>query len=122
MIKKITLTEEHLKLIPFILINEDYTDNVNINKKNMFLLGTHLLDDMATILGHRDKAIKGTSDDADGSAYPDDVENHLLELHSYLVDNLYYIETLIHQFVVKGGLTAGTYKCKDNELIWWKEE
>ena len=34
--------------------------------------------------------------------------------------NLYEIETLIHQFVVNGGITPGKYKCRKDDYIWSK--
>lgn len=118
MIKKITLTEDHLKLIPFLFIEERGDNLITVDKTHLFSLGSHLLEDMAMILGLQDKAIKGTEEAPEGRAYPDDVEKYMLDLHSYLVDNLFYIETLIHQFATRGGLKATTYKCKDNELLW----
>lgn len=120
MVKKITLTEEHLKLIPFLFIQEFDDEQVGIDKEIMFNLGSHLLEDMAMILGYMDKVIENTKDDAEGRAFDDDTEKHMLDLFNYLVDNLYYIEILIHQFVVKGGLTVGTYKAFDDELIFEK--
>ena len=119
-IKKITLTKEHLKLIPFFYLQEDGDDVVYVNKKYLYG-GTHLLEDLADILGYQDSYIKNTQDDADGKAFPNDIENHMLEVHNYIVDNFYYIESLIHFYATKGGLTEGTYKCRDNDLIWTKE-
>lgn len=118
MTKKITLTEDHLKLIPFIFLEERGDNEVVIDKTHLFSLGSHLLEDMAMILGLQDKAIKGTEEAPEGRAYPDEVEEYMLGLHKYLVDNLFYVETLIHQFAANGGLKAATYKCKDNELLW----
>jgi hypothetical protein len=122
MVIKLNLTDEHLKLIPFIFLQEGDDDSIRVEKRHMFNLGSHLLEDMSMILGYQDKAIPGTEDDECGRAFDDETESHLLGLHSYLKDNLMYIETLIHQFAVKGGLTAGTYKCKDRDLIWEKEQ
>jgi hypothetical protein len=127
----LNITEDHLKLIPLFLIKDDNVevnhldgneehDSVRIDKDHLYCLGFHLLDDMAMALGLEDKAIKGTEESSDGRAFPDDVEEYLLSTHKYIVDNLYYIEMLIHQFVVKGGITAGTYKAKDNDLIFEK--
>ena len=131
MIIKLELTEDHLKLIPLFFIKESNVevngldtheehDSVRLDKDHLYCLGSHLLEDIAIALGLQDKAIKGTEESADGRAYPDDVEQHMMSVHKYIVDNLYYIECLIHQFVVKGGLTAGTYKAKDNDLIFEK--
>ena len=124
MIKKLALTEEHLKLLPFLFINESETNEniVEIDKSHLYLLGGHVLEDLADILGYRDTYIKGTEESPDGKAYPDDVENHLLEVHNYMKDNLLDIEVLIHQFAARGGLQPGTYKCKDNENIWSRED
>ena len=121
MIKRITLTEEHLKLIPFLYIQDDGKYDVGIDKNIMYNLGAHLLDDMAMILGLTDKAIPGTENDPDGRAYDDETEAHMLSLHNFMKENLFFIETLVHQFAVKGGLKPGTYKCKDYELLWERD-
>ena len=73
------------------------------------------------ILGMEDKAILNTSENEFGRAFDDETEAYLLDLHNYLITNLSDIETLIHQYVTIGGLTEGTYKSLDNELIWTKE-
>ncbi len=116
MIVHLNLTEDHLKLVRFLNI-EDNDDTLDINKRVMLTLQTHILDDVATILGYRDKAIKGTEEDPDGSAYPDDVEKYLLDTYHYVSDNLYYIETLLHQKCMDG-IVPGHYKAKDSDLIW----
>jgi len=120
MIKKLELTKEHIKLIPFFFLQEEGDNKIYVDRTNLYNIGSHLLEDMALILGYSDSAIKGTEENENGRAFPDDIEKHMLELHKYIVDNLYYIESLIHQFVINGGITEGTYKCKDNELIWEK--
>lgn len=120
MIKTINLTEEHLKLIPFFFLQTEDENQIVIDKRIMYNLGSHLLEDMANILGYKDAAIKGTETDPDGRAYPEDITEHMLEIHKYITSNLFEIETLIHQFAICGGITAGSYKCKDNELLWTK--
>lgn len=118
MIKKITLTEDHLKLIPMFFVQEFGDNQVGVTKEQLFSLGSHLLEDMAIILGLTDKAIPNTKNDAEGTAYDDETEKYMLELFDYISDNLFYIESLIHQFVCIGGLNVGTYKCKEEDLIW----
>lgn len=118
MIKRITLTEDHIKLISLLKFDEDEKNNfLVIDKYDPYMLSGRL-EDIALALGVFDKMIPGTENDADGGAFPDDVEKYLLDTHHYVVDNLKDIESLIHQFVFKGGLSAGTYKCIDNEMIW----
>ena len=120
MIKKLNLTEEHLKLLPFLYIKEsEQSDNiVLIDKTHLYSLGGHVLEDLADILGYRDTYIRGTEESPDGKAYPDDVEQHLLEVHNYVKDNLWLIESVLHQFAYMGGLKPGVYKCRDNDYIW----
>ena len=115
MIIRLKLTDEHLKLIPAFFIQEPDENTIVINKDWLFG-GTHLLEDLSYILGV--DPIKGTEEDSDGKAFSDEDTNHMLEVFNYVKDNLYYIESLIHQCASKGGITSGEYKCKDNEVIW----
>ena len=118
MIIRLNLTDEHLKLIPAFFIQEPDENTVTVDK-NWLFGGSRLLEDIAFILGN--EPIKGTEEDSDGKAFSEKDTNHMLEVANYVRDNLYYIETLIHQFATKGGITEGTYKCKDNEVIWTRE-
>ena len=122
MIKRIEVTEDMLKLIPIIYVQTKGDNELVIDRKHLFEVGSHLLEDMAMALGIIDRAVKGTEEDPEGRAFNNEDTEYMLGLHKYIVDNLYYIESLIHQYVVKGGLEVGTYKAKDNELIWSKEE
>lgn len=117
---KITLTEDHIKLIPFFFVQEFGDNEVGVTKEQLFNIGSHLLEDMAMILGLNEKAINNTAYDAEGRAYDDETEKYMLGLYNYIVENLYYIELIIHQFVIKGGISPGTYKALDNELFWEK--
>ena len=109
-----------MKLVKFLEIKDDW-DGVSIPKNGMLTVKNSILDDTALILGYKDKAIKGTTEDAEGAAYPDDVEKYLLDTYNYVKDNLYYIETLLHQYVMEG-VCPGNYKAKSYELIWKKCE
>lgn len=116
----LNLTEDHLKLASFFhLINEE--KDVKINKYIMLSEQSHLLDDVSLILGLRDKAIANTVEDADGMAFPDDVEKYMVDTYRYVSENLYWIETLIHQNILKGGVQPGTYVCDNRDKIWTKE-
>ena len=125
MIKKIEVTEDLLKVIPIIFLQENTGfDNktVTIDTSHLFSIGFGLMEDMAMALGIYDRAIKGTEDDPEGKAFNKEDTEYMLSLYKYITDNIYYIESLIHQFVVKGGLEVGTYKAKDNELLWKKSD
>lgn len=116
-ILRLNLTEDHLKLVRFLNIEDKNDDALTINKKVMLTMQTHILDDVAMILGLKDKVIKGTEEDSDGGAYPDDVEKYMLDTYHYVSDNLYLIESLLHQSVMEG-IKPGEYKCHDNDMIW----
>ena len=122
MVIELKLTKDHLKLIPFFFIQEFDDDKVGVDKTIMFNLGSHLLEDMAFILGLEDKAIKNTQFDAEGRAFDDETETYMMSLYDFFNDNFHFIETLIHQFVVQGGLSEGTYKALGTDLIWKKVE
>ena len=125
MIKRLEITEDLLKVIPIIFIQEKvgFDDKtVYVDSSHVFSVGMHLMEDMAMALGIYDRAIKGTEDDPEGKAFSEEDTEYMLSLHKYVVDNLYELETLIHQYVVKGGLEVATYRAKDNELLWEKEE
>lgn len=118
---KITLSDDHIKLIPFLFIQKEGDKVVLISKDQLFSLGSHLLEDMAFILGLIDKAIPSSIDDENGRAFPKEITDYMLELYEYFSVNLYYIESLVHYYVIKGGLSSGTYICKENEMLWHKE-
>ena len=119
MILHLNLTEDHLKLVRFLNIEDKDDDVLTINKKVMLTMQTHILDDVAMILGLKDKVIKNTEESADGGAYPDDIEQYMLDTYNYVSDNLYLIESLLHQKVMEG-IKPGKYKARDTDLIWEK--
>lgn len=114
------LTEDHLKLVKFFNIEDIDDDFLSINKKTMLTLQTHLLDDVSLILGLRDKAIPNRTEDADGMAFPDDVEQYMIDTYKYVSDNIYLIETLIHQRITEG-VQPGDYHCSNRDMLWVKD-
>lgn len=120
MIVRLELTKDHIKLFHFLYWQIDGDNKIFIDRNHLFNLGSHLLEDMAFILGLQDKAIKNTEESPDGRAFPDELEKYMLSLNDYIAENLYYILSLISTY--QGSLTEGVYKCHDNELIWTKEE
>lgn len=119
-IKTLNLTEDHLKLASFFLI-EDKENELVINKKIMLTEQSHLLDDVSLILGLRDKMIPNTEEDANGMAFPDEIEQYMVDTYRYVSENMYWIELLIHQYILKGGLQVGTYSCNMKDKIWEKK-
>ena len=127
---KVTLTEDMIKVISclrfqeFPGIREDDTRQELIYELDMNSLygGNFVLEDMSYILGLYDQHIPGTECDATGPRFPKELEDKMLEIHCYIVDNLPYIEQILHQFCWQGGITPGTYVANQFELFWTKKE
>ena len=132
--KSITLTEEHIALLKnlnFKKLDLIRGRKVNIDEEEMFFgydtydiyRGTFLFEDMAHILGYADQVIKGTEEDPDGPKYPYELQQHMLDLDAYIVDNLIDIENLIHQRIDKGGIQPNVkYVPLDHVGLWYTEE
>ena len=148
MIKRITLTEDHLKLISAIKFDEfDMSKTVvttiledgkketvtreiekgrdryawGVDQWNLFG-GSDVIEDVAMIVGEWENRIPGTENQPLGARFPEDIESRLWDLYQYIWTNLVYIESLVHYFCNKGGLVPGTYKCVDTRMDWIKEK
>ena len=115
----VNLTEDHLKLIRNLNVQESKNDIVGIPKDNLYG-GTYKYEQMALILGLMDKAVKGTEEDINGTLYEKDTQLYMMELDKYITDNLLNIEEIVHPFCLTGGITPGKYVCKDYQHIWQK--
>ena len=122
-IKKITLTEDHLRLISNIKF-EKFTVSEGtaserfawgIDQWNLFG-GTFVLEDVSIIIGKYDLAYD--RDSATGPKFEKELENYMWDLYEYIYENLTFIMDLVLKFSNKGGLKVGTYKCIDYELDW----
>lgn len=124
--KKITLNEDHLKLISSIKFESFLFDSETKNSRfgwgiDQYSLfgGTYVMEDVALVLGQFDKYIKGTEEDPLGRQFPKELEDYWWDLYRYIVDNMEYIIDLVFTYVNKGGLSVGTYKL-DNNRKWTK--
>lgn len=126
---KVTLTEDMIRLISCINFQEyeKVTDETERHEVfyaidlNSLYGGNFVFEDIARILDFYDQVIPDTEFLSTGPRYPKEVEDYMWETHCYIVDNLHYIEQILHQYCAKGGITAGTYTSKINQLIWSKE-
>ena len=126
-VKKLKLTEDHIKLIQamnpvkFEFDNDSKNNHIGVGYDTYSLWGgSYLYEDIALILGFFEESMEGTENDYTGRRYSKEREDHMNELFDFFEENLYYVESLVHQFSCKGGLTPGTYKCIDYQLNWEK--
>lgn len=112
---RIKVTDGIIKLLTMSSIGKETEDGVMID--NEYILGGHLLEDMALILGISDKAIPNTKEDADGMAFPDEIEKELLDLNKYIRENRRSLEFLIHQNICTG-LKPGNYEANDYDMLF----
>jgi len=121
---KINLTEDMLALVSNIHFthvpdtrSERYPLTWGIDMFSLYG-GSFALEDISHILGKYDQVIKGTEESANGPRFPKELEDYMWDIHTYIVDNIEYIEDLVHYYSNKGGLKPGTYKCKSNSKVW----
>lgn len=113
---RITLTEKNLQLISTIKMRKiEIPSNFNngkyiIGAEDISLFGgSDLLFDASMALGCYDKHIEGTSENYNGIQFPPEVENEIFDMYEFIVNNIDTIESLVHYYSNKGGLTPGTY-------------
>ena len=126
--KKLTLTEDHLKLISEIHFEgfsfDSETQNGRfgwgIDQYNLFG-GTYVLEDVSRILGKYDEHIVGT-EDPQGVDFNDDLKDYMWGLYRYIWENMEDVISLLLYFSNKGGLVPGTYKkSRSSQQAWVKE-
>lgn len=80
--------------------------------------GTYLLEQMALILGYQDKIIPQTLESPMGVRFEEEYENKMWEYDSFILENIVFLEEILHQFIDKGGIKPGIYTALDYNRIW----
>lgn len=112
----VTLTDEIIKFIKLLKIQR-FTEN-KIGYDNYALYPeSHLFDFMAYVLGLQDHRIKGTEENPMGAEYDEETMKKMVEIDSYIVENLTNIEEILHQFC-DVGIKPGKYTCLAYQHIW----
>lgn len=127
--KTITITEEHIKLLQAIKFEHFIFDGNSRNGRFGWGIdqyapwgGEYPIEDIALILGKLDMAIEGSEENWSGRYFPDDLQNHFIDLYEYITENMEYLFSLLIFYSDKGGLTPGTYKCNPRLKDWEKVE
>ena len=127
--KSITITEEHIRLLQAIKFEQFIFDGDTRNGRFGWGIdqyapwgGNYPIEDIALTLGQFDKAIEGSENSCYGRYFPDDLQNHFIDLYEYITENMEYLFSLLIFYSDKGGLTPGTYKCNPRLKDWVKVE
>ena len=128
-LKKLTVTDEHVKLLQAVKFESFVFDGDSRNGRIGWGVdqyapwgGNFPIDDIALILGHWDKTIPGTETDYDGRKFPKELHDHLFDLYDDITNNFELYFKLLIYMSDKGGLTPGTYKCNPRLNEWTKIE
>jgi hypothetical protein len=125
--KKITITEDHVKLLQAIKFESFVFDGDSRNGRIGWGIdqyapwgGNFPIEDIALILGHWEDAIKGTENDYDGRKFPKALETRFFYLYKDITENMEYMFSLLIFYSDKGGLKPGIYKCNPRLKDWVK--
>ena len=128
-LKKLTVTEEHVKLLQAVKFESFVFDGDSRNGRIGWGIdqyapwgGNFPVEDIALILGYWDKTIPGTEGDYDGRKFPADLQAHMSDLYFDITENFELYFKLLIYMSDKGGLTPGTYKCNQRLNEWTKVE
>lgn len=117
---KLVLTEDHITLIKNFVFERISDKHYGIDSFGLWG-GTNIYEQMAGFLGWSDKVIPETIESVFGPRYEDEYQLKLEEYDAFILENLVYIEQILHQFCDKGGIKPGVYTCLDNVCIWTYE-
>ena len=128
-LKKITLTEEKIKLLQAIKFESFVFDADSRNGRIGWGIdqyapwgGNFPIEDIALILGHWEDTVPGTENDYDGRKFPVELHNHLVDLYEDITENFELYFKLLIYLSDKGGLVPGEYKCNKRLNEWTKVE
>lgn len=115
---KITLvfTDEIIKFIKLMRIQNFSDRKVGFDTYALYS-ESHLFDFMAMVLGLQDHIIKGTEENPLGAEYDEEAMEKMIEIDSFIVENIEYIEDILHQFC-DVGIKPGKYSCLAYQRIW----
>ena len=112
----LVLTEEIIKFIKLMKIQRFSDSKVGIDSYGLYP-ESHLFDFMAVILGLQDHVIKGTEEKPMGAEYDEEATKKMFEIDEFIVENLEYLEEIVHQFC-DIGIKPGKYSCLAYNRIW----
>ncbi len=128
-LKKLTVTDEHVKLLQAVKFESFVFDGDSRNGRFAWGVdqygpwgGNFPIEDIALILGHWEDTIPGTENDWDGRKFPEELSMHFYDLYDDITENFEDYFKLLIFMTDKGGLTPGIYKRNPRKGEWTKVE
>lgn len=112
----LVFTEDIIKFIKLMKVQKFSDSKVGIDNYGLYP-ESHLFDFMAIVLGLQDHVIKGTEENPLGAEYDEEAMEKMMEIDSFIVENLDSIEEILHQFC-DVGIKPGKYSCLAYQRIW----
>lgn len=112
----LVFTEDIIKFIKLMNVKRFNDAQIGFDSYELYP-ESHLFDFMALILDLQDHRIKGTEENPLGAEYDEETTKYLHEIDSFIVENLEYIEDILHQFC-DVGIKPGKYSCLAYQRIW----
>lgn len=117
-LRKLTLTEDHIKLIKNMKIDiDDDFGTIGTDYENPYGESDSKYDDIALILGHYNNGDRVV--DGNKISYKEEVLKKFEELDTYIIKNFSVIVDLMF-YMVSQPLTEGTYQTKSYLREWKK--
>ena len=113
---ELIFNEDLIKLIKLLRVQKlsDYV--VGLDNYDLYPISPPL-DFIALEFGLQDHKLPSTEENPMGASYDEETEKYLVETHCFIVDNLEYIEEILHQFC-DVGIKPGKYTCLAQQRIW----
>lgn len=116
----VVLTEDIIKFIKLLKVQQLNDTVVGYDTYGLYP-ESQLFDFMAMVLGLQEHRIKGTENNPMGAEYDEETMERMKDIDGYIVENLVFIEEILHQFC-EVGIKPGKYTCLAYERIWRYEE
>lgn len=117
MIIKLEINEDIIKLIKNLKFERISDKHWAIDSYNLWG-GTYIWEDMAHILGYEKYVIPHTVENPMGARYEEEYQQKMEKYDGFIIENMVFLEEIIHQFIDKGGVRPGIYTAVDYNRIW----
>ena len=112
----LVFTDDIIKFIKLMKVQRFNDGQIGFDNYDLYP-ESHLFDFIAIVLGLQDHRIKGTEENPLGAEYDEEAMKYMFEIDSFIVENIEYIEEILHQFC-DVGIKPGKYSCLAYQRIW----